>query len=250
MKKAVLMLAVGGVMLATPSCKKGENDPFMSLSSRKARLSGEWDVTSSSATWSSTSGDWTSTTTVTSDGTTETSVNSTTSGGTTTSSTDTRTINADSWIINKDGTYTREYNYTETDEDDNGFTTTVTTSTVTSSESGTWSFVGKTKGEFKNKERVIFNTLSSTESSTDVWSTTWNSDGSAVDDGTDSDSWTATYSHGEMVWAVNIDQLKGKEMIWTMEGDGTNSNSETSGGTTTTWSSTSTGSATWTLTHR
>ena len=45
MKKVVLMLTLGGLMLATPSCKKGENDPFLSLSSRKARVAGAWDVT-------------------------------------------------------------------------------------------------------------------------------------------------------------------------------------------------------------
>ena len=27
------------------ACKKGENDPFLSLSSRKARLAGEWKLT-------------------------------------------------------------------------------------------------------------------------------------------------------------------------------------------------------------
>ena len=39
------MFAAAGLMLATPSCKKGENDPFMSLSSRKARFAGTWDMT-------------------------------------------------------------------------------------------------------------------------------------------------------------------------------------------------------------
>lgn len=38
-----LGLAIG---FAVQGCKKGEEDPFMSLRSRKARLTGEWNVTS------------------------------------------------------------------------------------------------------------------------------------------------------------------------------------------------------------
>lgn len=41
-KVAILAVVISGIQ----SCKKGEDDPFLSLRSRKARLSGEWKLTS------------------------------------------------------------------------------------------------------------------------------------------------------------------------------------------------------------
>jgi len=41
-KIALLMLLAA--ILVLPACKKGENDPFLSLKSRKARLVGEWEL--------------------------------------------------------------------------------------------------------------------------------------------------------------------------------------------------------------
>ena len=51
------MLAVfaAGLLFATPSCKKGENDPALSLKSRKGRLTAEWTVSSFVETSMSTS---------------------------------------------------------------------------------------------------------------------------------------------------------------------------------------------------
>ncbi|MGD1846582.1 MAG: hypothetical protein ACFB10_14435 [Salibacteraceae bacterium] len=40
----VLLLAVGVGLFSTTGCRKGENDPFFSLRSRKARLTGDWTV--------------------------------------------------------------------------------------------------------------------------------------------------------------------------------------------------------------
>lgn len=47
MKRSILKLSViilSGIM-AFSSCKKGENDPFLSLKSRDGRLAGDWTVT-------------------------------------------------------------------------------------------------------------------------------------------------------------------------------------------------------------
>jgi hypothetical protein len=48
MKKLLLLAFVGLTIL---SCEKGENDPFMSLRSRDARITGEWELESMSATY-------------------------------------------------------------------------------------------------------------------------------------------------------------------------------------------------------
>ena len=45
MRKIILAVAVG-LFMVTPACKKGENDPFFSLKSRKARLAGIYTFTS------------------------------------------------------------------------------------------------------------------------------------------------------------------------------------------------------------
>lgn len=47
MKKIFAYLIIAATVVpAFTSCKKGENDPFLSLRSRKSRVAGEWKVTS------------------------------------------------------------------------------------------------------------------------------------------------------------------------------------------------------------
>jgi hypothetical protein len=59
--RIALIVMVGGLMMASSGCKKGENDPFISLRSRDARITGTWKFTEE---------DYSSTTTTTNDGTT------------------------------------------------------------------------------------------------------------------------------------------------------------------------------------
>jgi hypothetical protein len=46
MKKTMFALLGAGLLMAAPACKKGENDPALSLKSRKGRLTAEWTVSS------------------------------------------------------------------------------------------------------------------------------------------------------------------------------------------------------------
>ncbi|MBD3637072.1 MAG: hypothetical protein HUJ25_06965 [Crocinitomicaceae bacterium] len=144
MKKTILMFAAAGLMLATPSCKKGENDPALSLSSRKARLSKNWKLSSAEYTtvdvydWG---GDtYTSTTTYSYDGTNMTTVTSLAGpGGTVTNPADVRTY-SEQHTFEKDGAYSGSV----TDDGD------------TDSFEGFWAFVGKSKvQELKKKEAVL-----------------------------------------------------------------------------------------------
>lgn len=48
--KASIVLVLASFLLA-PSCRKGEDDPFLSLRSRKARLTGEWKLKSGSESY-------------------------------------------------------------------------------------------------------------------------------------------------------------------------------------------------------
>ena len=114
------------------SCKKGANDPFLSLHSRKARVAGDWTLKKADGT--STSG--TSTTTSSFDGTTLTE----TSAGVSTKS-----------------TYSLKYKF-----DKKGtYTSTLIIDTDTWDETGTWNFTSGI-GKDKNKDHIIIKTLTST----------------------------------------------------------------------------------------
>ena len=135
MKKRILtislaLIAIGGLTTIT-GCKKGENDPFLSLKSRTARISGEWKL--SEGTITETYGGGGATTT---DVTTYTS-STVSQGGSTTSYTETMTIE-------KDGTFKIEY----------------VEGGVPYSVTGNWFFSGKIKDlDLKKKEAIIFSEL-------------------------------------------------------------------------------------------
>ncbi|MBI3136835.1 MAG: hypothetical protein HYZ14_19325 [Bacteroidetes bacterium] len=242
MKKSILMLAAGALLLATPSCKKGENDPFLSLSSRKARVAGEWDVTGYTFTSTNTesNGDsQSSNKTMSGDVITSTYSDFDQSSGTTTTSTSTTTLNDGSYTFEKDGTYKATWNTTTVSvqtQDWFGVTYTYTYTTVSTwSESGNWSFVGKVKDEYKNKERIVVNTTSTSSSNQTTTVETNSANSTVVTTNGDLNASTNTYHSGEMQATFEIDQLKGKEMILKMmESDsGTNSVTPYGGSTTT-----------------
>lgn len=237
MKKSILMLAAGALLLATPSCKKGENDPFLSLSSRKARISGEWNVSSFESESHNYDGSDSWHNTQSFDGTKITGTWSQTVSGTTTSGNDPDvvTVSLFDFIINKDGTYEMHQNMVTVSTGTNWLGYDYTdTETETYTESGSWSFIGKAKDEYKSKERVVFNATHVISSSqvttvTDVGGGTTNT---SVGDTDVSDN---TYAIGENSSIWDIDMLKGKEMTFVSVGGGTNIwSSTTSGGTTTT----------------
>lgn len=79
---------------------------------------------------------------------------------TTNNTTKSGTVSQADFIIKKDGTWTRTIVVNTPESSGSTITTNV--------DSGTWSFIGKTKGDdFKKNERVIFNILKSSE--TDVF---------------------------------------------------------------------------------
>lgn len=70
-------------------------------------------------------------------------------------------VNAYHFTIRKDGTWSRYREFV--------FPNSTGSSTEITEESGTWSFVSKTKGDnFKKRERVLFNVLESSETRTQV----------------------------------------------------------------------------------
>jgi hypothetical protein len=136
MKRILLVALV--VILAMPtfqSCKKGENDPTISLKSRKARLVGEWNLSAGSQTSTSGSGTYVYT------------YNGTTVLVTAPSGSDSY-VYTEKVTINKDGTYERV----------------VTQGTEIYTEKGAWYFGRKNKElDIKDKETVCFAETSYTD---------------------------------------------------------------------------------------
>ncbi|HNX06125.1 MAG TPA: hypothetical protein PKL96_00925 [Bacteroidales bacterium] len=133
MKKHYFLLAILVIITGTlPSCKKGENDPALSLLSRKARLVGDWELISGSLN------------TVYSDGNTIITTYNGSEKITVTNGTTTSTIAyTKKFSIFKDGSFTKS----NTEEND-----------IFSSE-GAWYFCPKNKElDLKSKEAVAFST--------------------------------------------------------------------------------------------
>lgn len=221
MKKVYWMLV--GTLLFTLSCRKGSEDPIFSLISRKARISGEWKMVSFNRSQ---------------EYLIDSSVNSSLS-----SSGDENTIIEHvmydseeyqstyeimdySLVINKDGTWSmkRKYRY-ETVMNSDYFSET-STGIDELENSGTWAFINKTKGEYKNKERVRFSILSSINqygertNFKDYTSTLYN------DTTYNTNAYTSsnTFLDGEFTFAYDLIMLKSKEMKWQLvsENSGTN----------------------------
>ncbi len=151
MKKISLLLVViiTTISLFFNSCKKGAEDPLISLRSRKARMAGDWKVVKLIS--SSTSKN--SSTTYITNSTLENGVNSSTSSNTTNGITTTTQESYNETItmsFKKDGTFTTTDNVVYTDG--SGFTQNVVGS-------GVWDFMNGV-GDAKKKEYISITYLS------------------------------------------------------------------------------------------
>lgn len=180
----IALIAVTISSVSFVGCKKGEGDPFLSLSSRKARMSGEWKVTKGEGTSSYTFASQNFTETLTYDGTTETVVTTTSAGSST--NTDKYT---NEMTFEKDGAFKGVYT------DNNGSSAVVTTQT------GVWNFTGGV-GEAKNKSSVV------------IYVESWTS-------GSTTQTYTGA---NRPTMLFDVYQLKGKEIILIDKGTESNGN--------------------------
>lgn len=154
-KLSALVLAAAFVFGGT-SCKKGEDDPFLSVKSRKSRLTGQWKMTSMTWTDKTTQGGSTDTETwVSTDG--ETLIYTESDG--TVSEWSVQDI---SYMFDKDNSYENMMNVTMTKYDGVDIPASAQAPT-TETYKGSWSWLGKDKnGEYKNKERIALRQTEST----------------------------------------------------------------------------------------
>lgn len=224
MKSRKILLAILAAAFVAPafqSCKKGENDPGLTFSSRKGRVEGVWTVSNSTINNSFTDDDGDTVTQESSyNGSTETVVVTNKDGDVFTT-----TYTYTEWTITfeKDGNYTETWSRNKTqveadyadpnitdpdptvqvDQLDGGIVKTMT-------KKGTWSFVGADNAAgYKNKERIVINITEETEVEpqqyfdTQTFELKWATETS-----------TETYGNGEYSQVIPITQLKGKEMIF------------------------------------
>ena len=188
MKKIFLLSAMAVLMLSSVvtlnSCKKGADDPAISLRSRTSRLAGKWTISAGTESTLDTYGGTTPTTyssTTTINGTTITEV----SNNTTTSGSIVYTVE-----FVKDGTYTMTRNETYTGSSYN----------VTST--GTWNFVAG-GNDLKDKEAIILTQKSRTTVSTYGTNTTTSISSSTAS--SESDKWIITrLANSELVVTANF----------------------------------------------
>jgi len=193
-KNIIILLSFIAIIF---SCKKGEKDPFLSLTSRKARMANEWKIESWKKTAISSglnqfnqpidseiSYDLNQSTYV---------VNSPALFYIPFFTGTAKTTEA-SWVIDKKGEWTRTLNYE--------YSTQNYANTTTEVAKGNWNFLSK-GNDYKNKERVIFNITS--EYKKEIFN---NNNGTNVVNES-----TEEYNNGDKALIYEIVQLKSKEVI-------------------------------------
>ena len=170
MRRIFVIVSCSALFLSIYSCKKGDNDPFLSLKSRKARLHGDWEIQAYQyeEQTTSSSGDYQKITeNFSNNQITQITQEYIEVSGSSVYDTLVISLNEVSYSFDKKGSWSRVYNTTEISIDDYiDLGTTwhnIYTTTKELTESGDWSFVGKLKSEYKNKERIVLNKLESVQ---------------------------------------------------------------------------------------
>ena len=151
MKKQILKLsmAVAIIALVFSGCKKGENDPFISLKSRTSRLTNTWELSAMDYTSTSVNSTYTSSYKYSYSSGIQTVTSTTTVGGSSSTTTSTSTLTK-KITFEKDGTYKVEIN-------DDGDLSTI---------EGNWAWLEKSKpAELADKEAVMLSTTKEVDGS-------------------------------------------------------------------------------------
>ncbi len=151
--KAINYLILGLVIFS--SCKKGEEDPALTLATRTARICGEWQLSTieSASTYNigeedqlevKINGDGNHISELQVWGKDSVWIES--------------SINSYTFTINRDGTWSKfiDVNVSRKLRVFGSFTTATTTYRRETTSTGTWAFTRKTKGKYENKEQVQF----------------------------------------------------------------------------------------------
>jgi hypothetical protein len=219
MKKLIILSGIIALSILG-ACKKGDEDPVLSMLSRKERLTGVWVLSEAEAHYENESygGQIID---IESDGEIETSFTFYTGAGIWEDSIimTTNIIN-DQITFEKDGSWNHEYRRDITRVSYSNTNITTHRYSLDEIDKGLWSFANKTKNEFKNKERLITETLESFRKTTNRSIETDYYDENLTDEFTTSvdSEYSQTYVLGDKTEFNNLLRLTSKEMIWFNEG--------------------------------
>jgi hypothetical protein len=189
------LLSIFILILSLSSCKKGENDPFFSLLSRKSRLVGNWKVTNEVITASESYLDSNLNINSNYDGLKKMNIIVTdTPNGT--SSTKDSSYYSQTLSIKKDGTYIKKIIYS------GGANLNIT--------EGTWIFLGKSEVNNLKKKEAIFLTINKT----------------TISNGSETNVYVYNNLDGK---TILIDRLKNNELIIVDDNSFLNENTNISG---------------------
>lgn len=176
MKKIFALLLFAALCGIATQCKKGEDDPLISLRSRKARVTGDWSLTSGTMSSAYRSGNISSTSSVIMTQNAYSSTYTYVNGS-----------------FSNTGSQAGIYKYTITFDKDGSFTSTEIFDTDVVIVSGTWNFTDGI-GDSKKREQIVLFLKSSTGIS---------------------GSTTLSYSGNKVYMTFNIKELRTKKMVIT-----------------------------------
>lgn len=178
--KKIIALSLFAVLLIgfATQCKKGEEDPLLSLRSRKARVCGDWSLTSGSAVYSSRGTNYSSTNSILF-----------------TQAAYSESYTYVSGSFSQSGSATGTYKYDITFEKDGSFNLTEIIDGEVVIASGTWNFTDGI-GDTKKREQIVLFLKSSTGIS---------------------GSTTLSYTGNQVYMTFNIKELRNKKMVITRE---------------------------------
>ena len=178
MKNIFQYIAIFALLGVLTQCKKGEDDPFLSLRSRKARVAGDWHLTAGTKVSTNSGGGGSGSTTT---------YNYTESS---------YTYNYVSGAINTStmGVYSLKYEFKR----DGTFTKTETSGSNLTTKTGVWNFTAGVGKEYKNKQQITLTFLTSTYM------------------GSNSSN-NYTYTGKDMDEAFSIKELRNKKMVLVQE---------------------------------
>jgi len=225
-KKHLTLVLLGMIIalpLVTTSCfKKGSEDPFFSIYTRKARVTGEWTI--SSMYWDIKSDDeieelrtitdvqgldWTRTIQIVGTDSIRELEGEVTDG-------------RNKLIFYEDGRFTQtwEYEYSEEETNEDLGITTTTTTKVQESMAGTWNFLNNID-DYKNKERIAI-VIEESKSKAFVYKLTISEDDETTPvpslDSTYANSYAYANGQYSTIWTLRM--LKNKQIIMDQDIDG------------------------------
>ncbi|NOQ72267.1 MAG: hypothetical protein GQ574_09715 [Crocinitomix sp.] len=214
-KSLIIILVI--LIIPFTGCKKGDEDPFFSLLSRKARVSGDWQLSTIEGeiytsylpleNWHN----------AIKTGDNKEIITITDYANENLSRILTQTIRDYSMTINKDGTWSKTIQYNSLDVRETAESIYTYTFPIDMTFSGTWAFVGKTKDNYKNKERILLSINNFEILAYEQKSIREYKDGSPTFESTYVISGiNLTYDSGEIENLYEIKMLKSKEMKWTL----------------------------------